>query len=153
MIGSAPRLKDIKHLQRLLNSDRCRADTNRRRSNPKLDCYKQGKTIAVGSICERTELGARLSITKLTAAMIAILLNPNFPDAEAQSKEVQSAAHTLGLQIEILRASIERDLDTAFAKLAELRSGGLLVCADPFLYSRRDYIVALAARHGRSGGL
>jgi putative tryptophan/tyrosine transport system substrate-binding protein len=82
-----------------------------------------------------------------TAAMIAILLNPNFPDAEAQSKEVQSAAHTLGLQIEILHASIERDLDTAFAKLPELRAGGLLVCADPFLYSRRDYIVALAARH------
>ena len=82
-----------------------------------------------------------------TAAMIAVLLNPKFPDAETQSNEVQDAAHTLGLQIHILRASAERDLDTAFEQLAELRAGGLLVCADPFLYSRRDYIVALATRH------
>jgi putative ABC transport system substrate-binding protein len=82
-----------------------------------------------------------------TAAMIAVLLNPKYPDAEAQSREIQEAAHTLGQQIEILRASTERDLDTAFAKLAELRAGGLLVCADPFLTSRRDYIVALATRH------
>jgi ABC-type uncharacterized transport system substrate-binding protein len=82
-----------------------------------------------------------------TAAMIAVVLNPNFPDAEAQSREVQEAARTLGLQIQILRASTERDLDTTFGALAELRAGGLLVGADPFLYSRRDYIVALATRH------
>jgi ABC-type uncharacterized transport system substrate-binding protein len=82
-----------------------------------------------------------------TAASIAALLNPKFPDAEAQSKEVQEAARTLGLQVQILRASIERELDTAFEKLAELRAGGLLVCADPFLFGRRDYIVALATRH------
>jgi putative tryptophan/tyrosine transport system substrate-binding protein len=80
------------------------------------------------------------------AAMIGVLLNPKYPDADAQSKEVQEAAHALALQIHILRASVERDLDMAFQKLAELRTGGLLVCADPFLYSRRDYIVALAAR-------
>ena len=82
-----------------------------------------------------------------TAAMIAVVLNPNFPDAEAQSQEVQEAARTLGLQIQILRASTERDLDTTFGALVELRAGGLLVGADPFLYSRRDYIVALATRH------
>jgi ABC-type uncharacterized transport system substrate-binding protein len=79
--------------------------------------------------------------------MIAVVLNPNFPDAEAQSQEVQEAARTLGLQIQILRASTERDLDTTFGALAKLRAGGLLVGADPFLYSRRDYIVALATRH------
>jgi putative ABC transport system substrate-binding protein len=55
-----------------------------------------------------------------TAASIAALLNPKFPDAEAQSKEVQEAARTLGLQVQILRASIERELDTAFEKLTEL---------------------------------
>jgi putative tryptophan/tyrosine transport system substrate-binding protein len=82
-----------------------------------------------------------------TAAMIAVVLNPNFPDAEAQSQEVQEAARTVGLQIQILRASTERDLDTTFGALVELRAGGLLVGADPFLYSRRDYIVALATRH------
>jgi ABC-type uncharacterized transport system substrate-binding protein len=82
-----------------------------------------------------------------TAAMIAVLLNPKFPDVEAQSQEVQEAARSLALQIRILRASTERDLDTTFATLAELRAGGLLVGADPFLYSRRDYIVELASRH------
>jgi ABC-type uncharacterized transport system substrate-binding protein len=82
-----------------------------------------------------------------TAAMIAVLLNPKFPDVEAQSQEVQEAARSLALQIRILRASTERDLDTTFATLAELRAGGLLVGADPFLYSRRDYIVELATRH------
>jgi putative ABC transport system substrate-binding protein len=82
-----------------------------------------------------------------TAAMIAVLLNPKFPGAEAQSQEVQEAARSLSLQIRILRASTERDLDATFATLAELRAGGLLVGADPFLYSRRDYIVALATRH------
>ena len=82
-----------------------------------------------------------------TAAMIAVLLNPKFPDIEAQSQEVQEAARSLALQIQILRASTERDLDTTFATLAELRAEGLLVGADPFLYSRRDYIVELASRH------
>jgi prefoldin subunit 5 len=67
--------------------------------------------------------------------MIAVLLNPKFPDVEAQSQEVQEAARSLALQIRILRASTERDLDTTFATLAELRAGGLLVGADPFLYS------------------
>jgi putative tryptophan/tyrosine transport system substrate-binding protein len=82
-----------------------------------------------------------------TATMIAVLLNPKFPGAEGQWKEVEQAARTLGVQVQVLRASTERDLDAAFATLAELRSRGLLVCADPFLYSRRDYIVALAASH------
>jgi putative ABC transport system substrate-binding protein len=76
-----------------------------------------------------------------------VLLNPKYPDSEAQSKDVQEAARTLGLQIQILGASTERDLDATFATLAQLRVGGLLVCADPFLYSRRDYIVALATRY------
>jgi ABC-type uncharacterized transport system substrate-binding protein len=81
------------------------------------------------------------------AAMFAVILNPKFPNFEAQSKELQTAARTLGVQIQILRASSERDLDIAFAKVTELRAGGLLVGADPFLYSRRDYIVGLAARN------
>ena len=82
-----------------------------------------------------------------TAAVFAAILNPEFPDFETQSKEVQDAARTLGVQVQILRASSERGLDMAFAKVTELQAGGLLVGADPFLYSRRDYIVALAARN------
>jgi putative ABC transport system substrate-binding protein len=82
-----------------------------------------------------------------TATRIAVLLNPAYRSTEAQLKEVEEAARTLGLQIEILRASTERDLDTAFARLPELRVGALQVCADPFFNSQRDRIVALAARH------
>jgi ABC-type uncharacterized transport system substrate-binding protein len=81
-----------------------------------------------------------------TAAMIAGLVNPTYPNAEVQSNEVQEAARTLGLQIQILRASNEQDLDTAFATLAQLRAGALLVCASPFFSSQREHIVALAAR-------
>jgi putative ABC transport system substrate-binding protein len=82
-----------------------------------------------------------------TDTRIAVLLNPAYANFEAQLKEVEEATRTLGLQIEILRASTERDLDTAFATLPQLRAGALQVAADPFFNSRRDHIVALAARH------
>ena len=81
-----------------------------------------------------------------SAAAFAVILNPQFPDFEAQAKEVEEAGRKLGVQIQILHASSEREIELAFAKLAELRGGGLLVGADPFLYSRRDYIVGLASR-------
>src|SRR5262249_16524164 len=59
-----------------------------------------------------------------SAAMFAAILNPEFPDSEAQSKEVQDAARTLGVQVQILRASSERELDMAFAKVTELQARG-----------------------------
>jgi putative ABC transport system substrate-binding protein len=82
-----------------------------------------------------------------TAALVGILLNPTSPNAERQLKDVQEAARALGLQIHIVHASRERDFAVAFATLAELRAGAMLVGADPFFNSRRDDIVALAARH------
>lgn len=81
------------------------------------------------------------------ATTIAVLVNQDYPDAEAQINEVQGAARTLGLRAHILTASNERDLDLAFSAVVEQRAGAVLVASDPFLFSHRSQIVALAARH------
>ena len=80
-----------------------------------------------------------------SATTIAVLVNPNYPDAEAQIREVQDAARTLGLQLHILKASSESDFDAAFATVIEQRAGAILIASDPFLFSRRNQLVALAA--------
>jgi putative ABC transport system substrate-binding protein len=82
------------------------------------------------------------------ATVIAVLLNPNFPDAPEQLRNVQEAARTLGIQIHVLNASTESEIDAGFVALARQRADALFVAADPFLSSRRDRIIALAARHG-----
>jgi putative ABC transport system substrate-binding protein len=81
------------------------------------------------------------------ADMIALLVDPNFPSAEAQSREVQEAARSLGLNLLILKAGTESDLDTAFATLVRERAGALAVAATGFYFFRREQLVALAARH------
>jgi putative tryptophan/tyrosine transport system substrate-binding protein len=81
------------------------------------------------------------------ATTIAVLVNPNYTDAEAQIREVQEAARTLGLQLQVLKASRESDFDAAFAAVIAQRAGALLIASDPFLFSRRNQLVALAARH------
>ncbi len=81
------------------------------------------------------------------AAIIALLVNPNFPEVETQLKDLSMAARAIGLQIVTLRASSESGIDAAFAALAEQRIGALLVAADPFFFSQRDRLVGLAARY------
>jgi putative ABC transport system substrate-binding protein len=82
-----------------------------------------------------------------SAALTAVLLNPNNPNAATQLKDVQEAARALGQQIHILHAGSEAELEAAFATARQVGSGALLVAADPFFNSRRTYIIALAARH------
>jgi putative ABC transport system substrate-binding protein len=82
-----------------------------------------------------------------TAASIAVLLNPNNPTTETQRNDIQEAARTVGQQINVLHAGSDAELDAAFVSYGRLRSGALLVNADPSFVNRRDYIVALAARH------
>src|SRR5207249_10472074 len=62
-------------------------------------------------------------------------------------QEVQQAARAKGLQLHVLKASSESEIDTAFASLVQLQAGALVVSADPFLSSRREQLVALASRH------
>jgi putative tryptophan/tyrosine transport system substrate-binding protein len=82
-----------------------------------------------------------------SAAVIGVLVNPTYPDAESQSEDVKNAARTFGQQAHVVNASSEGELNAAFATLVQLKAGILLVAADAFFLSRRDQLVALAARH------
>jgi putative tryptophan/tyrosine transport system substrate-binding protein len=81
------------------------------------------------------------------AAAIFLLLNPTDPSAEKASRDFQAAAGTLGVQLQVLYAGTEREIDAAFATIASNPGSALQVNADPFLFIRRGQITALAARH------
>jgi putative tryptophan/tyrosine transport system substrate-binding protein len=82
------------------------------------------------------------------AAVIAVLVNPNNPQAEIQAGGLQAAAGMLHRPLAILMAGSERDIDTAFATLAQRGTAAVVVVGDPFFNSRRRQLIALAARHG-----
>jgi putative ABC transport system substrate-binding protein len=83
------------------------------------------------------------------ATTMALVINPTNPAvAETQSKELQTAARALGLQLHVLYASTEQDFDGVFATAARLRAGGLVIgAADPMFISRSEQLAALALRH------
>jgi putative ABC transport system substrate-binding protein len=81
------------------------------------------------------------------AAAIAALVNPTNANADDQSRELKDAARTLGLELHILNAVSEGEIDKSFATLAQTRAGALLVASDPFFFGRRQQLIALAARH------
>ena len=81
------------------------------------------------------------------ATPIAVLVNPNFADAENQLRDVEEAAARLEVQLVIVRANAESDFDAAFSTLVRQRAGALLVCSSPFFNGRREQLVVLAARH------
>jgi ABC-type uncharacterized transport system substrate-binding protein len=84
-----------------------------------------------------------------TASVIALLVNPANPNlAETNTKELQAAARILGLELHVLNASTERDFDGTFAKLTQLRAGGLVIGPDPFFISQSEQLGALVVRHG-----
>lgn len=82
-----------------------------------------------------------------TAAIMAYLVNPTSPSVAAYLKGAAQAANALGIDIRVIRASTEHEIDDAFASLAALNAGGLIVPNEPFLDSQRARITALAARH------
>jgi putative tryptophan/tyrosine transport system substrate-binding protein len=81
------------------------------------------------------------------ATVIALLVNPSSPIAEHMTREVQEAARVKGVQLPILKAGTESEIDAAFASLAELHAGALVVGPDPVFFSRREQLLALASRH------
>jgi putative ABC transport system substrate-binding protein len=87
-----------------------------------------------------------------SASSIAIISNPKNPDAEDHLNDVQAAAHVIGQQTEVFRASTESQIDAAFADLVRRGNGALLVADDPFFSVRRSQIVTwlLATRYPRS---
>jgi putative ABC transport system substrate-binding protein len=78
------------------------------------------------------------------AGTIAYLMNPNNPNSELDN--VQSAARSLGQQILVLNADSDREIDVAFATIAQQRVAALLVASDPLFFDRRDQLIALTAR-------
>jgi putative ABC transport system substrate-binding protein len=80
------------------------------------------------------------------ARVIALLVNPNSPSASPQMRDVQEAAGAKGVQLHVLRATTESEIDAAFASLIQTQAGMLVVGADPFFESRGEQVVALAAR-------
>jgi ABC-type uncharacterized transport system substrate-binding protein len=81
------------------------------------------------------------------ATVLAMIVNPKNPNTEFDVQQMQSAARPMGLQILILNASSERELDAAFARLVEQRAGAVIVNADPYFNIRRDQLAALAAQN------
>jgi putative ABC transport system substrate-binding protein len=101
-----------------------------------------GLTIALDA--KRLELMREL-VPK--AAVIAVLMNRYNANAEAQLRDMQEAARTVGQEIIVLSASTENEIDAAFVSLIQQRAGALIVASDVFFFVRREQIVALAARY------
>ncbi len=82
-----------------------------------------------------------------SAEVIVLLLNPNYSGVQTIMREVQEAATVKGVRLHILKAASADEIDAAFAGLAQLRPGALVVGNDPFFSNRRDQLIALASRY------
>ena len=108
-----------------------------------------GNVTGVGALLEELEPKRLELLRELrpNANTIAVLVNPKYPDAESQVNDIQSAARGVGQEIVVLNASTVRDIDAAFATLAQMRADALLVATDAFFFTRVQQFVVLTARH------
>jgi putative ABC transport system substrate-binding protein len=83
-----------------------------------------------------------------TATIIGLLVNPTDPRAESQTRDMQEAAHALGLKIHVLNASTEGEISAAFANLAKLQAGALFVGTGELFRRGGERFAALAAQQG-----
>ena len=81
------------------------------------------------------------------ARVIVLLVNPDYSGTDEMIREAQEAARAKGVQLHIVKARTEAEIDAAFATLVQLHAGALVVGSEPFLNSRREQLVALASRH------
>src|SRR5215469_5203727 len=104
-----------------------------------------GVTLGVTLMGKRLEL-----ISELVpwVKVIALISNPNNVNAERMIQAAQEAGRTKEVRVHVLNASTEGEIDAAFATLVQLQAGALIVGSEPFLISRRQQLVALAARYG-----
>ena len=108
-----------------------------------------------GNVTGVSLLGAALEAKRLGllneivpgAAAIGVLVDPNFPDANLQLRELQEAAGVIKRKIYIVRASTDAEIDAAFATVVQQGVVALLVCQDPFFTGRREQLVARAAQY------
>lgn len=115
-----------------------------------LACYNRPCGNTVGIMLSETLEPRRLGLLHELvpqASTIGVLLNPNWPPTANQLGDIEAAARTLGVQLLVLRASTDPEVDTAFEFVAQHRIAALAVPVDPFFDTRRDRLVALAARH------
>ena len=82
-----------------------------------------------------------------SATRIAVLISPSGPSSEATLRDIEPAAHALGLRVQVLNANTPREIDAAFATLVRERLDALFLAADPFFTSRRVQLANLATRH------
>jgi len=124
-----------------------------------------GNPVATGLIASLARPGGNLTgVSFLTAELnpkrlellselvprvgvIALLVNPTNPQTEGVMRDLQEAARVKGVQLPILKACAENEIDAAFTSLAQLQAGALLVGADAYFNSRNGQLVALASRH------
>jgi putative ABC transport system substrate-binding protein len=108
-----------------------------------------------GNLTGVTTLGVELGPKRLellhelvpTAAIVALIVNPTNRSSEIQGRDVQAAARALGLELHVLHASTEREIDSAFAALTPLRAGALVIAPESFFNSRSEQLAALTVRH------
>src|SRR5262249_62033819 len=79
--------------------------------------------------------------------VVAAIINQNNPQADIQVQELQAAARTLGLQVEVFKASSPSEIDTAFGNLVQQQAGAVVMAGDAFFNTRKEQFVVLAARH------
>ena len=102
-------------------------------------------TLNVELVAKRLEL---LQELVPAASLIAVLVNPTDSNVETTLRSLQAAARDLRLQLHVLRASTEREIDDAFAVLSQLKAGGVVIGPDVFFNTRSEQLGVLANRHG-----